>query len=137
MLFLPWNRSRQLAELIEGAVDLPPRLFALLAIHLQNRLSRPPAGPLRNRHQYVEISQQLACRCGRCSPLSLPLRFQKQLRLFQNPLPDHRPALSPGCIQLTSLPGIESVPGYGVGQPLAVLQADLRYRPQELRCYMG
>jgi len=57
MLFLPWNRSRQLAELIEGALDLPPRLVALPAVHLQRNMSRPPAGPLRNRHHHVQITQ--------------------------------------------------------------------------------
>jgi hypothetical protein len=34
MLFLPWNRSGQLAELIDGAIDQPPRLVTLLPIHL-------------------------------------------------------------------------------------------------------
>jgi hypothetical protein len=64
-------------------------------------------------------------------------RFQKQLRLFQKALPDHRPAGSPGGIQLPGLPGVESVPGKRVGQPLAVVQADLRHRRQELRRYVG
>jgi hypothetical protein len=57
MLFLLWNRCRQLAELIEDALDLTPRLFALPAIHLQSGLSRPPARPLRNRQHHVQIAQ--------------------------------------------------------------------------------
>jgi hypothetical protein len=137
MLFLPWNRSRQLAELIEGALDLPPRLAALPAIHLQSGVSRPPAGPLRNRHHHVQITQQLSGRCGRRLRLGLPPCFQKQLGLFQKPLPDYRPAVSPSGVQLTGLPGIESAPGEGVGQPLAVLQADLRHRRQKLRRHVG
>jgi hypothetical protein len=62
MLILPWDSLSQLAELIEGTVDLAPRFLALPPIHLDSPSSPPPSGPLRDRHHDFQIAQQLGGR---------------------------------------------------------------------------
>jgi len=45
MLFLLLGDSLgQVVQFTAGAIDLAPRLFQLLALHLPNRAGKPPAG---------------------------------------------------------------------------------------------
>ena len=67
---------------------------------------------------------------------SLPLRFQKQLRLFEKALPDLGRSFSPGGIQLPGLPVRELVPRKRRGHLLTVVQAATRHRHQILHRYL-
>ncbi len=69
--------------------------------------------------------------------MALPLRFEKQLRLFENPLPNGSRGASPGRIQLPGFPAGEAVGGQRGGEPLAVLGAGARHRHQELHRHLS
>jgi hypothetical protein len=87
------NLRGQMAELIEGPMHLVPRLLAITAVHQRGGAGQPAASPAGDRRHHLQIAQQLgrggALWARRRSLLYLPLRFQKHLRLSQNPLP-HR-----------------------------------------------
>jgi len=86
---LPWNLQGQAAELVDGAFRLAPRLLALASVHLHLRAAcqttESARGDLRDR---LQIAQQRRRRGRGRGVLALPLHFQKQLWLVQNPLPD-------------------------------------------------
>ena len=89
MLFLlPWDSPGQFIELIQRAINPPPRLFTLLGIHLYSGAAHTPAGPLANLHNHLQVAQQLGHYRWRCLLLDLPARFQIQLWLSQNPISD-------------------------------------------------
>ena len=67
----------------------------------------------------------------------LPLRFQKQLRLFQNPLPDGGRSVPPGGIQLPGLAAGEVVGTQRFRQALAVFRAGTRHRHQILHRHVS
>jgi hypothetical protein len=71
-----------------------------------------------------------------CLRLSLPLRLQKQLRLFEKALPDLGRCLPPCGIQLPGLPARELVPHKRRGHLLTVVQAATRHRHQILHRYL-
>jgi len=81
----------------------------LVAIHLGGDAGQPPAGPTGDRHHHLQITSQFADRGCRRIGLTLPLRFQKQLGLFQNPLPDGGRRVPPSGIQLPGLAAGEAV----------------------------
>ena len=60
------------------------------------------------------------------------LCFEKQLRLFQNPLPDLRRSVAPCGVELTGLPAHEAMPRKGIRHPLAILDVGARHRHQIL-----
>ena len=68
--------------------------------------------------------------------LRLPLRLQKQLRLFKKALPDLGRRLPPGGIQLPGLSARELMPRKRRGQLLTVVQAATRHRHQILHRYL-
>jgi hypothetical protein len=58
MLFLLLGDSLgQVVQFTAGAIDLAPRLFQLLALHLPNRAGKPPAGTVDDGHHHVQIAQ--------------------------------------------------------------------------------
>jgi len=67
----------------------------------------------------------------------LPLRFQKQLRLLQNPLAEGWRSVSPRGIKLSGFAAAEAVRGQGLGHALAVLGTGPRHRHQKLHRYVG
>jgi len=66
----------------------------------------------------------------------LPLRFEKQLGLVEDPFSNRGRAIAPGGIQLTGLPRVASMLGEHRGHPLAGVQADTRHRRQKLHRQM-
>jgi hypothetical protein len=97
-------------ELLHRALDLALRLDAFRTIQLDgDRARQPPVGTARNRYYHLQIAQQLGGFVGRRIGFALPLRFQKQLRLFQNPLTNGGGSVSPGGIQLS---------GFAAGEPV-------------------
>src|SRR5260370_17390347 len=105
MLFLPLNSSSHVAELVESAINLPPRFLALPVIHLRSCTRHSPAGPVRYRHYHFQIVQQLGNGFGMRGRLDLLPPFQKQPWLFPNALPGPSPPPSPGSTQLAPSPG--------------------------------
>jgi hypothetical protein len=65
------------------------------------------------------------------------LRFQKQLRLLENPLADGGRGFSPSGIQLPCLSAAESVLGQHLRHALAVFEAKARHGHQKLHGHMG
>jgi hypothetical protein len=53
----------------------------------------------------------------------LPLRFEKQLGVIQNPFADRGRTSAPGAIQLAGFPRIAAMLGKDGRHPLAVFQA--------------
>ncbi len=127
MLLLPWNLRGQAAELLFGALDASPCALAFAAIHDLRGAGQPAAGPLGDRRHHLQIAQQF----GGCR-YRLPLRFQKQPRLRQNPLPHRRRRSAPGRIQLARLAARETMRRQHRRHPLAVLRVGARHRRQIL-----
>ena len=74
-----------------NALDLMPRGFRLLRIQLRGcRASQSPLRAAHNRHHHFQIPQQFSTGSGRSFLLRLPLRFEKQLGIIQNPFADRR-----------------------------------------------
>ena len=119
-------------QLAFEAIDLAPRLFALCVVHPGRRAGQPTGGAVQDRRGDLQIAHQLGGRRLGDGWLHLPLRFEEQLRLFENAGSELRRALPPGGIQLPGLPGVEPMPRQGRRHPLAVVQADARHRHQIL-----
>jgi hypothetical protein len=67
----------------------------------------------------------------------LPLHFQEQLGIFEDPFPNRRRGVSPSGVQLPRFPTGEVVPRKRLGHAWAVLRAGTRHGHQEFRRYMG
>ena len=63
-------------------------MFLLRDVHLRQRFGEPPAGPTQDGKRHLQISLDLFERRG-LHHRRLPLRFQKQFRLGQNPLANY------------------------------------------------
>jgi hypothetical protein len=122
---------------VKGTINLLSQLSALLVIQFDRGSSQPPIGPVADRHHHPQIAGQFGNGRRRRLGLALPLGFQKQLRLFQNPLADGRRSVSPGGIQLTGFAAGQPMRGQPLGHALAVFQADSCYRYQKLHRRMG
>jgi hypothetical protein len=68
--------------------------------------------------------------------LRLPLCFEKQFGIIQNPLTDCRRASAPGAIQLAGFARIAVVLGEDRRHPLAIPQALARHRHQKLQRHL-
>jgi hypothetical protein len=66
----------------------------------------------------------------------LPLHFEKQLGVIQNPFADCGRTFAPRAIQFAGFPRIAVVFGEDGGHPLAVLQALARHRHKKLHRYL-
>ena len=136
-MLLLWDSPGQTTELVFHALNLEPRRFALLAIHLRNdRARQSPGSAVHNRRRHLQIAQEFGGRRCRSFRFRLPLRFEKQRGIVEKALPDHRWAATPDGIQLPGLPGVAVMLGERRGHPLAVLQVDAGYRHQELHRYV-
>jgi hypothetical protein len=126
------------AEFVLRPLDLVVQLPALRAIYFNRGSSQSPVGSADDGYRYVQVAHQ------RSHPISrrwigftLPLRFQKQLRLLQNPLADGRRGFSPSGIQLPRLSAAESVLGQRLCHALAGFEARARHWHQKLHGHMG
>ena len=124
-------------KLVFNAIDLAPRGFALLAIHLRrSRARQSTGGAVHNRCRHLQIAQQFGGWCDTRFRFRLPLRFEKQLGLVEKALPDRGRAAAPGGIQLPGLPRGAGMLGERRRHPLAIVQADARHRHQKLHRYV-
>jgi hypothetical protein len=123
----------------QDVIELVAHLGALFPIHhsqFGGSPQEPSVGPTNNRRHDFQIAQQFLHRAGRRSRFDFPLGFEKQLRLFQNPLSHLGRCLSPSGIQLPSLPVRQLVPDYGSRQPLTILPAGTCHRHQVFHGYL-
>ena len=127
----------QTAELVAGAIQNVSQLFALAAIYLDRGAHQSPMGPVGDGHHHLQIAQQFGNGGGRRMGLALPLRFEKQLGLFENPLPDRRRSVPPSGIQLPGFAAGEPVCRQRFRQALAVLGAGTRHGHQILHRHLG
>jgi hypothetical protein len=134
-LLLLWDSPGQTAELGFHALDLAPRGFALLTIHLRGA-RQSPGGAVHNRCRHLQIAQEFGGPRCRSFRFRLPLRFEKQRGIVEKALPDRRRAAAPGGIQLLGLPGVAVMLGKRRGHPLAVLQVDAGRWHQKLHRYV-
>jgi hypothetical protein len=137
MLLLGWNLGGQTAEFVAGAIEGMPHLFALVAIEVYGGARQSAVGPAGDGHHHLQIAQQFGHGEGNQIGLALPLRFEKQLGLFENPLPDRRRSVPPSGIQLPGFAAGEPVCRQGFRQALAVLGAGTRHRHQILHRQLG
>lgn len=96
MVFLPglgflgrlWDSGCQTTQFGEDMIELVAHQCALFPIHQFQFCAgsqEPSVGPTDNRRHDLQITQQFLHRTGRRWRFDLPLGFEKQLRLFQNP----------------------------------------------------
>jgi hypothetical protein len=110
------------------AFDLALRLFLAPAIHLRQSFSEPSAHPTQDGNRHLQVALHSSRSTGR----RLPLRFQKQLRLGQDPLAYHACALPPGGVELSGLPRVAMLLHEGQRHARAVFPIDPRHRHQIL-----
>jgi hypothetical protein len=90
-LLLLRDSHGETAKLGFQALDLEPRCFALVAIHLRgSRTCQTPGGAVHNRRRHLQIAQQFRGRRRRCFRFRLPLRFEEQCGFLEQALPDRR-----------------------------------------------
>jgi hypothetical protein len=76
-------------ELLLNAVDLMPRGFRLLLIHLRGSgAGQSPMRAVHNRHHHFQIAQQFGASPGGSFLLRLSLRFGKQLGIIEDTFAD-------------------------------------------------
>jgi len=56
LLLLLFDSLGQVVQLTAGALDLSPRVFQLLAVHLHCGAGKPPAGAVDDSHHHVQIA---------------------------------------------------------------------------------
>lgn len=125
-------------QLTAEVFDLPARRFPLRAVHPRGaRADQSPLGAADDRGGHLQIAQQ----CGRprrgSGRCGLRRDFEKQFGLVEQALADQGRAVAPGGIQLPGLPRIAVMLSKSAGHPLAVFQADARYRHEELHRHVG
>jgi len=121
-------------QLFFNPLDLLSRRGTLLRIQLLCRpAGEPSMGAVHDRAHHLQIADQFGGRPGR--EFLLPLRFEKQRRIFQNALANRGRSAAPGGIQLAGFASIAMMLGEDGGHALAVLQALTGHRHQKLhRC---
>jgi hypothetical protein len=122
-------------ELSFNALDLLPCGVALRRIEFcYLRAGDPPMGSIHNRGDHLQIADQFGG--GARRRFLLPLRFEKQRRIVENPLANRGRSPAPGGIQLPSFACIAVMLSENDGHALAGLQALARHRHQKLHGYL-
>ena len=120
-----------------NALDLMPRGLRLLVIQFRHSgACQSPLRAVHNRHYHFKIPQQFSAGSCRSFLLRLPLRFEKQLGVVQNPFANRGRTFAPGGIQLAGLARIAVMLGEDGGHPLAVLRPLACHRHQKLHRYL-
>jgi hypothetical protein len=98
MFFLLWDALGQAAELVAGALGFAPQFLVPFAIHIFGGTCQSPASAVGDGQHHVQVAQQFLGRGGGRRRFDLPLRFQEQLGLLQDPLADRSGSVPPGGI---------------------------------------
>jgi hypothetical protein len=129
----------QSIEFLPHALDLALHLDALRTIYLDGGASQSPVGPAGQCQHPIQIAQQFGdsrrwrIGWGRGGG---PLYFQKQLRLFQQPLTNGWGRVSPRGVPLSGFAAGEAVRGHRLGHASAVFQTGTRHRHQKLHRHL-
>ena len=122
-------------ELSFDALDLLPCGVALWRLDVRRlRAGEPPMSAAHNRRDHLQIADQLGGGPG--GDFLLPLRFEKQRRIVQNPFANRGRSPTPGAIQLPGFACIAVVLSENGGHALAGLQALARHRHQKLHGHL-
>ena len=122
-------------QLFFNPLDLLSRRGTLLRIQLLCRpAGEPSMGAVHDRAHHLQIADQFGGRPGR--EFLLPLRFEKQRRIFQNALADGRRSPAPGGVQLARLACGAVMLHENGRHALAVFQALTGHRHQKLHRYL-
>jgi hypothetical protein len=132
-----WDLGGQTLQLLERVVDVVVQFGALPAIQLDRGASQTPIGPAGDRQHDLQVARQSGHGVGRRIGLALPLRFQEQQRLFQNPLAQGGSCVAPSGVPLPGFAAGEVVPGDYLRQAHAVLRVGPRHRHQILHGNVG
>ena len=120
-----------------NALDPMPRGLRLLVLQLRgSRASPPPLRAVHNRRHHFQIPQQFSAGSGRSFLPRLPLRFEKQLGVVQNPFADRGRTFAPRDIQWAGWARIAVILGEDPRHPLAVFQALAGHRHQKLHRHL-
>jgi hypothetical protein len=84
--FLLGDFGGQTAKFLLRLIDLAMDLGTLEGIERDRGPDQTPVLPAKDRHHHLEIAQQLGDQGGGRIRGALPLHFQKQLRIFEDPL---------------------------------------------------
>ena len=126
-------------ELSFNALDLMPRGVALRRIEFCClRAGDPPMDPIHNRGNHLQIADQFGAGGALWAQrdLLLPLRFEKQRRIVQNPLANRGRSPPPGAIQLAGFARVAAMLGENGCHALAALHALPRRRHQKLHGHL-
>ena len=122
-------------ELSFDALDLLPRGVALRRIEFcRLHAGDPPMSAAHNRGDHLQIADQFGGGPG--GDFLLPLRFEKQRRIIQNPLANRGRSPTPGGIELARFARVAVILGENGRHPLAGLQALSRHRHQKLHGHL-
>ena len=122
-------------ELFFDPLDLLPSRGTLLVLQLQGRRAgQPPLGAVHNRGDHLQIAHQFGRWFGRS--LLLPLRFEKQRRIVQDPFADRGRSSPPSRIELARFARVAVMLGEDGRHALAVLQALAGCRHQKLHRHL-
>lgn len=128
---LSFQLSADALQLSFDALDLAPRAFALPPIQLRGA-GQPPLRASDDGGRHLQVAQQSGMR----RRTLLPLRFEEQLRLLQQPFTDRPRALAPGGVQKACFAHLRVTLGENVRHPPTVFQALARYRREELQRHL-
>ena len=122
-------------QLLFNPFDLLPRRFALRFLQ-RHCLSagQPPVGAVHHPGHHLQLADH--CGAGARRRFLLPLRFEKQRRIVQNPLAYRGRATAPGAVQLPGFACIAAMLCENGRHPLAGLLALPRHRHQKLHRHL-
>jgi hypothetical protein len=124
-------------ELLLNALDLMPRGSRLLIIQLRGSgASQSPLRAVHNRHHHFQIAQQFGARTDWNFLLRLPLGFEEQFGIVQNPFADCGRTFAPRRVQLPHLARIAVLLSEDRRHPLAIFQALACHRHQKLQRHL-
>lgn len=119
-------------------LDLPAHGLALVGVQGGGLPARQSSlGAVQNGGRHVQIALQGGGPGRARRRLGGRLGLEEQLGLVEQTLADQGRGVAPGRIQLPGLPRIAVMLGEHRGHALAVVQADARYRHQELHGHVG
>jgi len=131
LLLLLVNPLGQKLQILDGACDLALGGIELVLVHQRRRSRQTPAGTVGDGNDHRQIPQQFIGQL-RWLRLDLLLRFEKQLGIVQNALPDFGRGIAPCRIEFTGLPACEAMLLKRIRHALAILDVGARHRHQIL-----